>query len=343
MRALLVGDMHAVPEELDDCNKVIQLILELALADDRLRDVWFLGDQHHTHAVMRLEVLHWWRTAFKALTQQGLRVTCLVGNHDQASPGSNIHAMAAYGGSGVTVVDKPTVVSGVLLLPYYHNQDEFLAACREYSMREPPPPGWIRTDPDPVRSRTVVCHQTFDGSTYENGFPASDGFDPNLVPQELIISGHIHTAQEYGKVWYPGAPRWRSLNDANVERAVWKVEFEKNGQLVDRLPFGTGAVCRRIFHMDDTPEKPVELPLNPQHQWRIDIKGPPAWCQERKGLLQAAGARIRTFPTRTGAANRVRESEGVDRAFKKFLEHYQPKHGTSIEVLSGLVKERLSL
>jgi DNA repair exonuclease SbcCD nuclease subunit len=333
---LVVGDMHVVPEELRDCTAVIQLILESCRAHN-IREVWFTGDQHHTHSVVRLEVMNWWMSAFKALTQDGLKVLCLVGNHDQASPGSELHAMTAYKHlKGVEVIDKPAMRHGVLLLPYYHTQEEFTKACLSYAPVKDKFDGFLSG------AATVFCHQTFNGSRYENGIYAHDGFDPNLIPQESIISGHIHAGQEFGKVWYVGAPRWRSLNDANTERAIWALKFQK-GRLVERQSFSTGEVCRQIKHVDDTPENPVKLPLDPRHQWRVDVRGPLDYCQARKKELHAAGARVRPFPTQVSTIGRIRESEGVEKAFRTFLEAYQCKHGTDRSILSSMVKERLSV
>lgn len=330
---ILVGDMHAVPEELDDCSKVIELIIRVAETEDHIREVVFVGDQFHTHSVVRLEVLHWWKSAFRALKDAGLKVICMVGNHDQAGPGSQAHAMMAFQGE-ITIVDQPLVKSGVLFLPYYHTEAEFLEAVKAH----------VPTKDRFVEQHypgTVVCHQTFDGSKFENGFLATDGFDLNLVPQALLISGHIHTPQEFGKVWYIGAPRWRSLSDANVDRAIWAVDFNADGSLEDRRPYSTGDVCRQIKYVVDTPDSPVALPIDPRHQWRIDIKGPPDWCQTRKLELQAAGARIRCFPTQVSTQGRIRESEGIGSAFQTFLSSFQPKYGTSPERLSEMVKERL--
>jgi DNA repair exonuclease SbcCD nuclease subunit len=337
-KVLVVGDLHAVPDELADCAKLVQHIISVCQSQD-IHEVWWTGDQHHTHAVLRVEVLHWFKVAFKALKAQGINSVCLVGNHDQASPGELAHSMMAYANDpGVKVIDAPTVRHGVLMVPYMHTQDEFVAACGEFVQGHE----WEDQDGEKhyYGPKTVFCHQTFQGATYENGFFASDGFDPNLLPQELIISGHIHTGQEFGKVWYVGAPRWRSLSDANVQRSVWVLEFE-NGRLTNRTPYSTGDVCRQIKHLDDTAEAPVQLPLDPAHQWRIDIRGSAEWCQTRKIALKAAGARIRTFPEQNSSAGRIRESEGIEKAFQTFLGAYQAKYGTSREALEMMAKERL--
>jgi DNA repair exonuclease SbcCD nuclease subunit len=320
--------MHVVPDELQDCDAVIQLVLDVCRAEG-IKELWFTGDQHHNHDLVRLSVLHWWLTTFQALKDQGIDSVCLVGNHDQSAPGSDVHAMMAYQGlQHVKVIDRPTIHRNVLMVPYMHDEDKFQQACKDgYS---------------DGAQYTVFCHQTFDGSTYENGFLASDGFDPNLLPQELLISGHIHTGQEYGKVWYVGAPRWRSIHDANTEKSIWVLEFE-DGKLVGRKPYSTGTVCRQIRHVEDTPDQPVQLPLDGRHQWCIDIKGPPDWCQQRKTELGAAGARVRTFPTQVSSVGRVRESEGIGCAFRSYLGVFQPKYGTPTEVLIKMAKERLNV
>ena len=337
MRAIIVGDIHVVPNELDDCNALLEHIISVARSQNCF-ELWLSGDQHHTHSVVQLEVMNWWKYAFKRLRSEGIKTVALVGNHDQHSPGSLMHSMMAYEGTqGLCIVDKPTVRNGVLMLPYYHTEAEFVTACVDYYK------GVDGYGNRYTATETVFCHQTFDGSMYENGFLASDGFRANLIPQKQIISGHIHTGQEFDKVWYVGSPRWRSLSDANVERAVWLVEFDARGVILNRQAYSTGDVCRQIKHVVDTEKNPVELPLDLKHQWRVDVKGSPEWCKSRKTELAAAGARVRTFPTQTSISGKVRESEGVSKALQTFLGLYQPKNGTSTEVLEKMVKERLGI
>lgn len=339
---LAVGDMHVVPSELDDCNKLLSFIIEVCRNGD-ISEVWFAGDQHHTHAVVRLEVIHWWMNAFTRLRMEGIRCICLVGNHDQLYPGSNINVMEIYRGlksASVDVIDRPSVRDDVLLIPYCQDEEEFRKACviNKYYIEEE---DW-RGSKQEHGCPTVFCHQTFDGSTYENGFPAHDGFQIDEIPQERIISGHIHTGQEFGKVWYIGAPRWRNLNDANVSRAIWKLTFDR-GRLVDRKPFGTASVCRQILHLVDTEAKPVELPLQPNVDYRIDIKGSKEWCQVRKAALKTAGAKVRTFPTLNKAGSKVKESDGIAAAFRRYLDIYDPKNGTDKELLLNMGRERLNV
>ena len=57
---LLIGDVHAVPTELDDCRRLVGLV-ECTLADYPEARPVLLGDQHHTHGVVQLATVSFWR------------------------------------------------------------------------------------------------------------------------------------------------------------------------------------------------------------------------------------------------------------------------------------------
>ena len=106
--------------------------------------------------------------------------------------------------------------------------------------------------------------------------------------------------------------------------------------------FDTGTVCRQIKYILDTPAEPFVGVLDPRHDWRIDVKGPPAYLDARKKELSAPGVKVRTFNT-DGKALAVKESEGVDRAYQTYLNLYVPKCGTPLEVLRTMTQERLNV
>lgn len=322
-RILAVGDVHATPDELDDCYALMVLVARIArLYQAR---VLFLGDQYNTHAVIRAEVLWFWRENFRVFREFGLKIIALIGNHDFAGEGLRQHVMVAHEDQ-VSVVDKPQVFPefpGVLFMPYQADREHFVTLANQV--------------PD---TKTLICHQTFHGSQYENGFYAEDGVEPDRVPQDLILSGHIHCPQSFGKVTYLGAPRWRTLSDADVDRAIWLLEFDDAGRLVSKEGFDTGEVCRQIKYRLDTPENPVALPLDPRHDWRVDVKGPASWLERRKVELAAPGTKLRVFTT-DRVAPKVRESEGVEKAFHSYLEAYRPKFGTDPVRLGEMARERL--
>lgn len=333
-RLLYVGDPHVVPDELDDCQALLDLVTKTAV-ENVVDAVVFLGDQHHTHSLVRLEVVSFWRRNLCAMRKAEVKaVVKLKGNHDCfLEPDAKGSALDAYRDfqPWLTIVDEGVhygVVDGVVFMPFCHTEERF-RQCLEFA-----PTGF---------HRTLVCHQTFNGAKYENGFPAPDGFDLEKVFFPTVISGHIHTPQMVGKCWYVGAPRWRTFHDANIDRNIWLVEHDENGAIIRSEGISTGDVCRQIKHLELTPDVLAPKYINPAHVWHIDLRGPAEWVDENKRVWAGMpGIRLRTYKT-NAAAPKVRESEGIDTAFVKFAAAYKPRFGTSVEQLGKMAQERLGL
>ena len=338
-RTLTIGDPHVTPEALGDCRKLLDLVI-LISQNGKVDEICFLGDQHHTHGVLSLEVVGFWLWAFDRLEKEAPpNVVCLVGNHDMPGDSSSaLNAMMCYRGSRVTVVDRPMVIHGVLYAPYFHDRDAFVGACNRYP-----------------ECRALICHQTFDGSKYDNGFPAHDGVDLSAIPQVDVLSGHIHTQQELSgdgqKVWYPGSPRWRTASDENVEKGIWVVDRDVDGLIVSKTVHDTSEVCQARYRIKLTPDMPMHLAaeadqaihylLEKGHKVAVDIEGPGEWVDKQlAGLPQ--GLLVRTQRVQKEAP-RVRESEGIEVSFRRFLGGFQPLYGTPPARLMQLAKERFSV
>lgn len=316
--------MHCVPEELDDCTKLRTFIAERA-EETKPDAVLFLGDLSHTMNIIHVEVQNFWRETFVLFRDFDWETWAIVGNHDFGGENVRIHSLMAHD-KYIRVIDSIDQEGGVLMMPYYSNH-EWMVERATHSLNN--------------QTKTLICHQTFEGSKYENNFYAPDGIDPDCFPQETIISGHIHTPQSFGKVTYIGAPRWRSLSDANIDRSIVLYEFNSSGSVLSSTPFDTGAVCRKIRHVVDSPELPVSGPLDPSCDWRVDIKGPADWVEKRRAELAGPGVRIRGLKTEKSVV--VRESEGIDTAFNKYLKQYVAKYGTPITKLELMAQERLGV
>ena len=317
-RYIFVGDPHAVVDELDDCHALTGLAWGLAKRFNAT--VVLAGDLYNTHEVVRAEVLKFWYDALEDLCEDGVPTIVVKGNHDYAASDPRATPLLAHLQQAV-VVDEPFQRDGVLFCP--HTTNEQLVE-------------WSQEHRD---CHTLVCHQTFDGSRYENGQYAGDGVDPARIAQRQVISGHLHTPQEFGKVWYPGAPRWRTLHDANVDRALWLLEFDPAGNLLSRSPFDTSVACRRLVHFVDTPASPVSFEPLPNVRYRVDVRGPRKWVEERRGCFP--GALVRTTVTDTGSELRVRESDGVAVAFAKWAGAFKAPFGTSGETLLKMARENV--
>lgn len=331
MRVLLVGDPHVTVDELADAQSLMEYVCQFAL-DAQPDKIVILGDLHHNHAVVRVEVTDFWLRNLEALGKV-CPVTVLLGNHDRPNDtASRAHALQPYKRlGGVTVVDSFLQEGDIGYAPYYATPDALYEAVLNRNLK------WL------------FCHQTFDGSVYENGFYAPDGADPVLVGVPYVISGHIHTSQYVnwpgGYVFYAGSPRWRTQSDANVPKNIILLDTSQNSM----QDFPTAGVCSAISKTTITsPEDFNKVKFQNFHNTRhyLEIVGNKARVEE---LVKEAGLRferpkIRTLLTDTSnKSNKVTESEGLSNALKRFVANYKPQFGTSPTDLQSMVATRLVL
>jgi predicted phosphodiesterase len=329
MKNLLVGDVHATPEELPDCEALLGLVLD-TVRKNRVDVVTFMGDQYNTHDVVNTRCIEFWQRWFGILKKEA-EIYALKGNHDQVNPIDPFpHAMLAH--PDILVVDKPTIMSipGCAAIPYYSDSEKLIEATEKLVLDNP-------------GLHTLFCHATLQGAKYENGFFAKDAADISRIPFARIFSGHIHSPQKCGKAIYVGAPRWRTRNDANIERHLWLLEHEERSiKLVNKTP--TGQVCRRIFTHTDLPEAPID----PQGYTRgkdkllVDVMGPTEkYVRTRESELRAMyGAETRGFPKKEQRTT-VSEAVGIETSFESWFHQFKPQHGTSKDTLSKMVEERI--
>lgn len=319
-KILFVGDPHATRDDLDDCRALAGLV-ERVVDVQRPDYLVISGDLYDTHAIIHAEVQLFWR---EALARFRTQIFLVKGNHDGPhDPSSRATALLAHLDQAAVVAWGPHVVGPFLFCPYTSGRQ-----LVEWSQAHP-------------ECSVLFCHQTFDGSRYENGFFAGDGVDPEAILQPMIVSGHIHTPQGFGKVLYPGAPRWRTLADANVDRAIHLMTFQ-DGRHTGSVLFDTGEVCRRVIRCEDTEDAPFDMSARPaaKDELHVTVRGPRVWIDERAPLYEGWA---RVHPACTDVRERavVRESEGVGVAFGKYFDGYVPKMGTAKDVLKKMVAERL--
>ena len=322
MSTLYIGDMHAKADELDECHALHRLILD-TVAKHKPDRIVYLGDQYHTHAIVNTDVQAFWLWAFDSLA--GQNVFALVGNHDKPGDRNSQSSAMQVHTKQVRVVDSPVVDGKTLFLPYYHDLEALVSAAQAHPECD-----------------ELVCHQTFEGAKYEGGFFAKGAVDQNLVPQKRIISGHIHSPAQLGKVWYPGSPRWFTIADANVERFLYLID----GDNVEAIP--TALHCRVQWQLTESPSDEVlsEQLLGEKtkagDKITINLQGSRAWCEQRKLTLASfrSGLRFRSFPT-DGPQARVKESDGIAVAWKKHCQSFRPKNSTPKDVLLKMAEERI--
>lgn len=190
----------------------------------------------------------------------------ILGNHDFYTPkSSKYNALRDWKYTkGLWVIDEPTDIPNMnaTLVPYIHNFSEF-----------------------PKETLPIcICHQTFIGASY--GYTRPDaGVEAEAVSAEVIISGHVHLRQEFGKVIYPGSPFSQSVNDIDQQKGlmVFDTETYQKRYIDCPLPMWCGA---KFELNDETSIDDVHRTLEgylgvgmgggSDDHWIVEITGPKA-------------------------------------------------------------------
>lgn len=253
-KILLIGDPHLKISNLQTAKKFLDWVADVV---DQIRPdkVVNLGDTFDTHSVLRSELL----AEFK---KHVLRITAyceyiyVLGNHDMFKPNdSTYHAlqpfMDEYG--NFTVIDKMVHRDdlGITFVPYLPNHDLF-----------------------PSETLSIcITHQTFLGCDF-GGYKPESGIDPDNVSADLIISGHIHKKQSFGKVVYPGSPYAQSMKDINQIKGLMVLDTKtfKTSFIQTPLPSWRSLEID-VSNIDDTISTVKDL-INPIDNWVVVFTGP---------------------------------------------------------------------
>lgn len=333
-KCLLVGDPHVTQDELDDCDGLVRCIKTAISYGPKFDYLVFLGDQFHNHSILNVHVLDWWKkTLIELRPLVNDNIICLVGNHDRPGNGidSSINSMSTLD-SLCLVVDDYLILDDMLFVGYQYDHNRFIDICQRNS-----------------DTKTVICHQTFDGAIYENGIYAKDGIDLGLLPaKQRFVSGHIHTPHGFGNVDYVGAPRWRNLNDANVtERYLY---------LLDSLPTEGSPFLDKLFMTNGFVHWKTILDFSPgtgpgnyssyagQNTIYRNFTGPMEWIEQTKSILknQVIPNNVTFIDKFFQTDNKpisVRESEGIDISLDKYIDSLTLK--TDRGVIKKMVEERI--
>lgn len=274
MKILRVGDPHIRPNNIQEATQLMEFICNIVKSAkvDRLE---ILGDLFHTHAVVRLEVLEFWDKWLQRFSDI-VETVVLVGNHDMGGDyHSDSHALTVFKrikNERLRIIDKPTAIGIFGYVPYIHDNEQFLGAVRGLASQG---------------SKVLVCHATFSGSQFDNGFYAPEGINPDDVPFEKIISGHIHKEQILagGKVDYPGTAKWDTASDANERKGVWLYEHAVDGTVINRDMISTEKVVTPIvsFKWIEGQEAPI-IPEGAKAS--VELIGSSDWITKQKVKLK---------------------------------------------------------
>ena len=197
-KVLLIGDMHLKISNFQLAKDFLSW-LNKTIEDQKPDIIVNLGDCFDSHAVVRSEIMTEFYSHIKYSLRHASKYYYIVGNHDCARPNSlQYHALKGMQDiDNFIVIDKPTDIDNMTLVPYIYDFKEFPLDTKE----------------------VCIAHQTFIGADY--GYYRPDvGVDADKLKAEIIISGHVHKKQEFGKVFYPGTPYAHSADDVGQIKGI---------------------------------------------------------------------------------------------------------------------------
>lgn len=321
-KIIFIGDPHIQPMNLAEADRLMSFVIE-ASKNAEADTLVIPGDLFHNHAVLRMEVLDFWSKWIKAFSSHFKKVHILPGNHDQ--PGdrqreNSISALDVFLGiyQNVYIWNKPGHDGDLGFIPHTSNHGLFIQWAKELHQKN---------------VKRLFCHQTFDGSKYDNGFYAPDGIDLKLLPEfDEVISGHIHTEQSIGIVFYPGTPKWDSLSDANQEKGIWVSGGSKNWKKIS-----TANVCvpiiKKTIHENSSEEHDIQILENTKTI--LELIGSSAWISKISKKMKGK-CRIVGRPTDSIERKKASSTEKLKNIFE-YLEN--KKFTTNKEKLKKYIEE----
>lgn len=293
-KILFIGDPHLKMNNFDQSVEFLRWV------EDQVRIlsphiVCNLGDTFHNHAVLRSELMKEFKDHVHNCTfGKGCTYWYVLGNHDQYKPRDNkYHALQVFDNlHSFRLFDKTEHIRGeITVVPYVQEFKDF------------------PTKVCPI----VITHNTFIGADY--GFKREDcGIDADKVSADIIISGHIHKRQTFGKVHYPGTPFAHNATDVDQVKGILLFDTETYEQQFIESPFPR---WRSItFEVDQhrpttALHKLLEQTLDDKNKWILKVSGPKveldAYFRSRKYLKLIEGKNVasKTVPTDAEKQNRV--------------------------------------
>lgn len=270
MKILRIGDPHVKVNNLEESEALLRFSFDIA-KHEKIDRVEILGDLFHTHAVVRLEVIQFWHNWLTIFSKE-FETVVLEGNHDQSGDyASNYSALSVFklaDNENLHIIEKPTLMGNIGYIPYIHDPQKFIDSANDLAQKG---------------ATVLVVHQTLLGSKYENGFFASDGADTTKISDKIIhiISGHIHSRQEFGRIIYPGTGRWDSAADANQPKGIGVFcHEEQSGRISDHKYVSTEGVCSPLYELRYQ-EGEVE-PSLPAGRVVLELVGTSDWIDKEK-------------------------------------------------------------
>lgn len=215
----VIGDPHITLKSLEKAETLFDIIEDLG------NDTIILGDVLDTKEIIRGKCLNY---VEKRLRNSALNFIILVGNHDWFNLECKEHSLEVLKNlPNVTIVDKPTLIDGMLFVPYINEMEEFRK---------------VHGNPDFSEAEVMFMHQGITGFDYGNGYIA-DGNGHGELPMDAtsgfkrVISGHFHKYAEEGNLTFLGTPFSHSFGETDQTKYIGLYDKESDELKTLETPF----------------------------------------------------------------------------------------------------------
>lgn len=319
-KILRVGDPHVKPNNLEESHRLLQFVIDQAF-EHKVDVVEILGDLFDTHDIVRLRVLKFWQQWFTTLSQHAFKTRILIGNHDvtgeYSDPYSALHPFLNLENDNFKIVHEPFIDGVYGYLPYIHSNDKFIEEANALAGKG---------------AKVLVSHPNYEGAVYDNGSPITSGVSDSALDSRYLhlISGHIHTELELGRIWYTGNPRWLTKSCSNKKKGIWLCTHDDSGQITEKTFISTESVCTPMISIvwKEGEEKP-QIPTNAKVD--IELVGSSDWITKEKLSLKGVSVSSKITDSKR---NKERKSGTSLRDF--ILNHYKADVGKRTRILKYL-------
>jgi DNA repair exonuclease SbcCD nuclease subunit len=212
VKLVLYSDLHIRPERLEDCEKVLFEVGNIAnsLAMKHGYDNVLIvngGDTFNTRGVIRtncFDRLYW---HYSDWHKKGLKQAIIVGNHDQEDKAGEIHPMRVFSQfKGWHVIDKPKVIDEIVFFPYIEKKDAKEAIDSIKTTRKKP---------------IAITHWGFIGAKRNDTNIDTDGIPLEWVSHfHRVFCGHYHYRNTIDNVQYIGSPLQQNFGEMGQDKGV---------------------------------------------------------------------------------------------------------------------------
>lgn len=212
MKRLIVTDTHLGLYQ--DADKWLDIVLQffkdivVHCHKNEITEVIHLGDFFDNRRSLNTKTQHAAHRIAKILGVKGIHSRIIVGNHDcyyknQINP-TTLELFKEY--SHIEIIDKPTVIDGILLTPW----------------------GGVPSSGDAANAAWCFGHFAINGFHMNDSYVCKTGIDSaNFKDFDVVLSGHFHTPSKQGNIVYLGAPYGQTFHDNDGIRGFYTFEEGK--------------------------------------------------------------------------------------------------------------------